>query len=215
MVLVCQVCQCHKKLSHNVAHYNHKRRQFRKDESLLSVTVPLSIESAQSIERLRIAAKLQSNTARPHITLVDGLRAPPPPALLQTLYQSLMASPTLVVRRAHVVPTRRKEFVLICFQAEAVDPTVRNSAQVLAKHPKCRLPQWPLHVTLGIIAKNMAKPIVDALAGYKGHLLRVDPVHMALLATHCHEEDTSVPLDVTAFTLPTIVPYARTSNVPV
>lgn len=208
MVLVCPSCGGSKTSYNNVPNYNRYRRRLRFDKSLLCLTALLDSSSSKVADTLRAVAGLTSNVAHYHVSFVEGLGTPPSEEL-RIIFMNLSACPYLIVRGAYSAPTRKADTVLVCLKVEPLSPAVSAATKTLANHESCFLPQWPLHIALGITAKSSTYGALIRLTPYYESQLRVAPEHLVLLGTYMHKDNFQNEVDMTAFTLPTIVPRSR------
>lgn len=211
MVLVCPNCGGRKKKTlKSVPHYNRIRRRARLELSLLSATAQLDTASTALVERIRTTAGITSNTSHAHVTLVEGLSTPVPPRELRNLHDALVACPGAVVIGAHCVKTRTKGSMLVVLQLALQSPQLAAAAAVLADHPTCRLPQWPLHIALGTAHTTTARDTAAHLAAsYRGTFLHLATDRMALLGARNHDVGAAARQHSSTFTLPLILPDPR------
>lgn len=188
MVLVC-ACGRQKRTTKRVPHYNMKRRQLRFAEDLETISVPLNSSSAKLIQCARTHTSLENNTAIVHVTLVEGMRAPLPDALVQALSAALARAPGFTVRDANLVTCKRdKNRALVIFELEP-PPAVAERVRALAMHSGCILLQWPLQVALGVApmvhAALAARVLLETHGGtvlsVNAHRLEVLPLSTALV----------------------------------
>lgn len=107
------------------------------------------------------------------MTLVEVLRAPIPKGACEHSAPRWRA-PTLMIRDATLVACKPdKNCVLVIFELEPV-ATVAEKARALEDHALCLLPQWRLHVSLGVVPKEQAALAArELLAAYGGTSLAV------------------------------------------
>jgi len=177
MVLVCENCGRRKDktgVRKSVSSYNPKRRQLRTEQQLVSAAVPLDRDSAWFVHGIIDKLGLTSNTAMPHVTFVEGLHAPPPPAELHNLWLAMKDEPQLTIVNAICIPTRRdKGMELVCLELQ-MGSALEVATRSLALHERCRLPQWPLHLALGVAAAAQACAAASTLCQtYRGRVMCV------------------------------------------
>ena len=174
MVLVCKKCG-KRKGTKNISHYNLKRRQLRAEQQLMSATVPLNRDSARFVHDMIVQLGLSNNTAMPHVTFAEGLNSPPPTKELDALYLAMKEDPRLTIVKANCVPTRRdKGMELVCLELQIYSATLELATHSLGSHEHCRLPQWPLHLALGVAAVTQARAAANTLCRkYRGKVICV------------------------------------------
>ena len=174
MVLVCEKCG-KRKGTKNISHYNLKRRQLRAEQQLVSATVPLNRDSARFVHDMIVQLGLSNNTAMPHVTFAEGLNSPPPTKELDALYLAMKEDPRLTIVKANCVPTRRdKGMELVCLELQIYSATLELATHSLGSHEHCRLPQWPLHLALGVAAVTQARAAANTLyRKYRGKVICV------------------------------------------
>lgn len=172
-----------KSTTKNVPLYNQKRYKLRVAEDLETISVPLTASSMTLIERVRASATLVSNPALVHVTLVEGLRAAMPNTLIQELSNALATAPVLKVRNAKLVACDGdKNYTLVTLELEPVAAAVAKRVRALVLHSSCILPQWPLHVALGVAPKAQAERAARVLLdSHRGTVLAVDASRLATL----------------------------------
>ena len=106
---------------------------------------------------------LSSNTAVPHVTFVEGMKLPLPSAELHELWVALEASPVLRLTGAISVPTLQKDTELVCLSLK-LPSRLAHAAHQLGTHEGCLLPQWPLHVALGVAPITQARHAAELLS---------------------------------------------------
>jgi hypothetical protein len=163
MQVVCRVCGRAKRIE-KVPQYNLTRRKLRAAEELVSLTAKIHMGSAEMLAWLVSEYGLSSNTAVPHVTFVEGLKLPLPSAELHELCLALEASPVLRLTGAISVPTLQKDTELVCLSLE-VPSRLAHAAHQLGMHEGCLLPQWPLHVALGVGPTTQARHVAELLTG--------------------------------------------------
>jgi hypothetical protein len=184
MVLVCENCgkrfQLRNKLLRkggckSISFYNQIRRQLRTEQQLVSATVPLDRDSARFVHEIIVQLGLSNNTAMPHVTFVEGLNSPPPTKELNALYLAMKEDPRLTIVKSNCVPTRRdKGMELVCLELQIYSATLELATHSLAAHDCCQLPQWPLHLALGVAAIAQAREAANTLCQtYQGKVICV------------------------------------------
>ena len=164
-----------------ISHYNLKRRRLRAEQQLVSATVPLNRDSARFVHDMIVQLGLSNNTAMPHVTFVEGLNSPPPNKELNALYLAMKEDPQLTIVKANCVPTRRdKGMELVCLELQIYSATLTHS---LGSHEYCRLPQWPLHLALGVAAVAQARAAANTLCQkYRGKVICVAAEQFCILS---------------------------------
>lgn len=175
MVLVCANCGCRKRSTKSVTDYNKKRRKLRLAEDLETISFSLTASSTTLIECALASASLAKHKAFAHVTLVEGLRAPLPDQHMRALSAALASAKTLTICDATLMArTHEKNFRLVTLELE---PATALAIQVrtLALTTGCMLPQWKLHIGLGLAPKDLATRAARALLrAYGGTALTID-----------------------------------------
>ena len=150
----------------------------------MSTVVPLDRDSTRFVHGIIDELGLMSNTAMPHVTFVEGLHAPPPPTELHALWLAMKDEPQLTIVNAICIPTRRDKGVeLVCLDLQMGSGALEVATHSLASHERCRLPQWPLHLALGVAAATQARAAAKMLCQtYRGRLMFVAVEQFRILA---------------------------------
>ncbi|CAB9523649.1 expressed unknown protein [Seminavis robusta] len=153
--LVCRDCN-YVKHCKKVLYYNKTRRKFRMKENLRSLVCPMSAPSEMVLQKIRGTHGVYTNTGTTHVTFAEGL---PPEGesqrkpLISQLAQVLHNTP-LQVTGLNAIPTHNdKTKSLILINLKLDEHSDRALAPLLQA---CRLPQYPLHCTLGVLDTEKA-----------------------------------------------------------
>mmetsp|Transcript_45661 Transcript_45661/g.111179 ORF Transcript_45661/g.111179 Transcript_45661/m.111179 type:complete len:301 (+) Transcript_45661:39-941(+) len=146
-----------------VERYNKVRRTTRRQLGLMSACVPLDSRSAQLVQAASLASGAISNTSVIHVTLLEG--ADPAiidDAALAPLRSALDADPILEVTRLELVPTQCGGRLALA-QVAPRSTQVRGAIEALLQHKAAvLLPQWPMHIAIGVVRGAGAADVAAA-----------------------------------------------------
>lgn len=165
--LKCIACGYSFDMSNDVPEYLWCRRRTRKERGLLSVTAPLDGPSCSLLSKVSMSCGIQSNTAMPHVTYMEGLlpdksHLPIYLQQLKSLRMALLVDPSLKILDIHAIPRRSDDSTVLIVADVAVRPNVEMATRTMANYREgCVLPQFPFHVALGACSKELEDGAIE------------------------------------------------------
>lgn len=152
--------------------------------------------SGSLISKVAMSCRIESNTAMPHITFIEGL-LPDKTHLsfylqqLKSLRMALLVDPSIQILEIHPVPRRSNDTTVLIVANMGVRQPVVTASKALASYQEgCVLPQFPFHIALGACSKEAKE---EAIRHVSCRLLNVrlsgiDSTLLAVLPPPLHDK---------------------------
>ena len=194
--LQCKICRDSYDFSDQIAEYLWCRRRTRKEQGLLSITAPLDGPSCSLLSKVTMSCGIASNTAMPHITLVEGLLPDKKHFAvylqqLKSLRMALLVDSSIKILEIHSVPRKSDDSTLLIVADVGVRQSVVTASRAMASNQEaCVLPQFPFHIALGACSKENKEQVIHQVSQrlLNATLSGIDSTLLAVLPPPVHDK---------------------------